>query len=93
MLRYLHLVSYDIGDDKRQVVVREQVKNFAITGQKSAYECWITTDDKQNLANFAHHEIDNRDAFFIIKISRNYWQNLPKHCHIHTPSANYLYIG
>lgn len=93
MSRSLHLVSYDIGNNKSQSVVREQVKNYAITGQKSVYECWITNMDRQNLVDFIHNVIDKTDSFLIIKIKQTYWQNLPKHCSLYMPCDNYLYIG
>ena len=93
MSRSLHLIGYDIGDDKNQSAVRKQIKNYAITGQKSAYECWITHRDRQDLVDFIHDMIDKGDSFLIIRIKRTYWQNLPKHYSLYIPSENHVYIG
>lgn len=40
--RLLVLVAYDITDPKRLARVRRHIMPFAISGQKSFYECWVT---------------------------------------------------
>lgn len=49
MVRHLYLVGYDVGDDDRQDTIRNQVKNYAFGGQLSAYECYLTNQDKTQL--------------------------------------------
>lgn len=43
MLRKLYLVAYDVRQPKRLAAALKVVKGFASGGQKSAYECWLTT--------------------------------------------------
>lgn len=45
MPRILFLVCYDIAEPKRLRRVHRLVKGFAIGGQKSFYECWLTRND------------------------------------------------
>lgn len=47
--RTRYLVAYDIADSKRLYRVHKKVEAYAIGGQKSFYECWLT---KHELAHF-----------------------------------------
>lgn len=49
MQRSLYLVCYDIRDSKRLRKVHQLIKAYAIGGQKSFYECWLTSKDLLNL--------------------------------------------
>lgn len=49
MQRSLYLVCYDISDSKRLRKVHQLIKAYAIGGQKSFYECWLTPKDLLNL--------------------------------------------
>lgn len=40
--RLRYLVAYDIADSKRLRKVHKKVEAYAIGGQKSFYECWLT---------------------------------------------------
>jgi CRISPR-associated protein Cas2 len=40
--RTRYLVAYDIADAKRLYRVHKKVETYAIGGQKSFYECWLT---------------------------------------------------
>ena len=40
--RLRYLIAYDICDPKRLRRVHKQVEAYAIGGQKSFYECWLT---------------------------------------------------
>ena len=42
MSRVLYLVCYDITDTRRRQRVHRSVQAYAIGGQKSFYECWLT---------------------------------------------------
>lgn len=42
MDRTLHLIAYDISDEKRIRKVREFLKGYSTGGQKSVYECFLT---------------------------------------------------
>lgn len=47
--RTRYLVAYDIADAKRLYRVHKKVETYAIGGQKSFYECWLT---EHELARF-----------------------------------------
>ncbi|HHW7506429.1 TPA: CRISPR-associated endonuclease Cas2 [Mannheimia haemolytica] len=47
--RIRYLVAYDIADHKRLYQIHKKVEAYAIGGQKSFYECWLT---KHELARF-----------------------------------------
>lgn len=43
--RTRYLIAYDIADSKRLYRVHKQVEAYAIGGQKSFYECWLTSHE------------------------------------------------
>lgn len=45
MNRARYLIAYDITDAKRLSRVHKKVEAYAIGGQKSFYECWLTTTE------------------------------------------------
>lgn len=45
MHRTRYLVAYDITDHKRLYRIHKQVEAYAIGGQKSFYECWLTAHE------------------------------------------------
>lgn len=47
--RNLFLVCYDIQDQRVYRKVYKAVKAFAIGGQKSCFECWMTMAEKEEL--------------------------------------------
>lgn len=47
--RSRYLIAYDICDAKRLYRVHKKVEAYAIGGQKSFYECWLT---KHELVHF-----------------------------------------
>ena len=49
--RLLILVAYDIADAKRLAKARRLVMAFAVSGQKSFYECWVTPGELKKLAS------------------------------------------
>lgn len=49
MARTLYLVCYDISDPRSLCRVHKKVQAFAIGGQKSFYECWLTASELQTL--------------------------------------------
>ena len=42
----LYIVAYDISDHKRLQRVCQLLKDYAVGGQKSAYECYLSPADK-----------------------------------------------
>lgn len=47
MLRHLFIIGYDIASARRRSRALKAVKGHAIGGQKSLYECWLTTGELQ----------------------------------------------
>ena len=47
MLRHLFLIGYDIASARRRRRALKIVKGHAIGGQKSMYECWLTSGEMQ----------------------------------------------
>lgn len=78
MRQRLYIVGYDISDPKRQALLRYNVKSYSATGQKSAYECMLSSDSKQQLTDFALSNTESGDAFFIIKSTNTYWSQVTK---------------
>lgn len=43
--RSLYIIAYDISDDGRLNQVRQFLKGYSTGGQKSVYECFLTTSE------------------------------------------------
>lgn len=67
MSRILYLVCYDVADARRLRRVHKLVKAYAIGGQKSFYECWLTVSElcelRENLALEIDAELDRVHLF------------------------------
>lgn len=59
MSRNLYLISYDISEPAAQRKILKLIKSYAIGGQKSFYECWMT---KQELNAFQSYVFELIDA-------------------------------
>ena len=57
-LRFLYLVCYDISEPKILQKVHKAVKAFAVGGQKSFYECWMTQSERECLLEYLGNLID-----------------------------------
>jgi len=94
MQRKLYLVCYDIPEPKRQRLFRYVVKRLSVSGQYSAYECWLIQSERQKLVNFMLSKaILGEDACAILRVGSVYWQNLPKSPVQHAPHDTLIYIG
>jgi CRISPR-associated protein Cas2 len=58
MLRHLFLIGYDIASPRRRRQALKTVKGHAIGGQKSMYECWLTSGELQQAMLSLRHLID-----------------------------------
>ncbi len=60
--RTRYLIAYDIANSKRLYRIHKQVEAYAIGGQKSFYECWLTEYElakfKVNLTAIMNNEED-----------------------------------
>ncbi|MDP8033569.1 CRISPR-associated endonuclease Cas2 [Pasteurella atlantica] len=67
--RLRYLIAYDICDSKRLYKVHKKVETYAIGGQESFYECWLTESElitfKQELVELL--DLDE-DRIFIFQI-------------------------
>ncbi|AEC18306.1 CRISPR-associated endonuclease Cas2 [Gallibacterium anatis] len=67
MSRQHYLVSYDISDAKRLYRMHKLTQHYAISGQKSFYECWVTPEElktlKQNITQVIDTEEDRVHIF------------------------------
>lgn len=58
MSRTLYLVCYDVADQGRLRRVHKIIQAYAIGGQKSFYECWLTQTELRSLKKTLHDYIE-----------------------------------
>ena len=67
--RTLYLVAYDIREPSRLRHILEIIKDFATGGQKSAYECYLSSRERSELLDRAGSEIDpGEDRLFLLRL-------------------------
>lgn len=70
--RLRYLVAYDICDPKRLYRTHKKVEAYAIGGQKSFYECWLTQHELIVFKEELNSIIDiTEDRIFIFQIPAN----------------------
>lgn len=70
--RIRYLIAYDIADSKRLYRVHKKVGAYAIGGQKSFYECWLTVSEFVELKTALAALIDNKeDRVLIFQLHRD----------------------
>ena len=63
------MVAYDIRSPKRLYRVHRILKDYASGGQKSAFECYLSKTEQQELLNRINETIENEtDAFLMIRL-------------------------
>lgn len=69
--RELCLAAYDIRDPARLRHVLYIVKDYATGGQKSAYECYLSEAERNQLLERVESAIDAvEDRFFLLRFAR-----------------------
>lgn len=69
--RILYLAAYDIVDDGRLRRALHVVRDYATGGQKSVFECFLTTSERRALLARMQSVIDeSEDRFLLIRLSR-----------------------
>ena len=69
MSRALYLVCYDVTDARRRQRVHRYVQAYAIGGQKSFYECWLTPSEYFALKRaLADNIVDAEDRIHIFQL-------------------------
>ena len=70
--RHKYLIAYDIADQKRLHQAHKKVEAFAIGGQKSFYECWLTEHEMSKFESEVNNLIEPfDDRVFIFRIPDN----------------------
>lgn len=70
MNRKLFLVAYDVRHPKRLRRALEVLKDYASGGQKSAFECYLTSPERKELLNRVEQIIDTtEDALLVIRLA------------------------
>ena len=70
--RHKYLIAYDIADSKRLHRAHKKVEAFAIGGQKSFYECWLTEHEMGQFKQDVNALIEPEDdRVFIFRIPDN----------------------
>ena len=66
MPRQLHLVAYDVTDPKRLRLALSVVRDYALGGQKSVFECFLSQGEQRELRQRLDDVIDPDDDRFLI---------------------------
>lgn len=67
--RKLYLAAYDVRNPKRLRKALKILKDYASGGQKSAFECYLTPDEKRELKRRIESVIDvNVDSFLVVPL-------------------------
>ncbi|WP_288320128.1 CRISPR-associated endonuclease Cas2 [uncultured Haemophilus sp.] len=70
--RSRYLIAYDIADSHRLYQMHKHVEAFAIGGQKSFYECWLTEHEMVKFKQDVNDLIEpTDDRVFIFRIPDN----------------------
>ena len=70
MSRKLFLVAYDVREPKRLRQTHQVLKEFACGGQKSAFECYLTQAEHDELVNRVEQCLDiDEDALLVIRLT------------------------
>ncbi len=70
--RCRYLIAYDVCDPCRLRRTHKKVQSYAIGGQKSFYECWLTLSELETLKKELGDLLEGtEDHFFIFQIPPN----------------------
>lgn len=70
MNRQLYLVAYDVRAPKRLRHTHQVLKEFACGGQKSAFECYLTQAERDELVSRVERCMDtDEDALLVIRLT------------------------
>lgn len=59
--RTYYLIAYDISDSNRLKQIHKKIEAYAVSGQKSFYECWLTDNE------FSHFKQEINEIIDVIK--------------------------
>ncbi|MBV7387277.1 CRISPR-associated endonuclease Cas2 [Pasteurellaceae bacterium TAE3-ERU1] len=82
MQRNHYLVAYDICEAKRLQRVHKAVEAYAVGGQKSFYDCWMTKTEllalKQRLTELMECDCDRAYFFQLHPMCKQYFYGVAK---------------
>lgn len=67
--RQLYLVCYDIADHTTRRHALKLVRRYAMGGQKSVHECWLTAKERDALfADLSYLTNEHTDSIVIVRL-------------------------
>ncbi|MFV2029257.1 CRISPR-associated endonuclease Cas2 [Neisseria sp. S1] len=69
--RHLYLFAYDISDARMRRRVREILRGYAVGGQKSLFECWLTAGELADLCRRLPNMIASGDKLQVVRLSES----------------------
>ncbi|MGV6989744.1 CRISPR-associated endonuclease Cas2 [Testudinibacter sp. P80/BLE/0925] len=70
--RSFYLIAYDITESKRLRCVHKKIESYAVSGQKSFYDCWLTKHELLKLKSDLLDSIDTeQDRLYIFQLYDN----------------------
>ena len=91
--RALYVVAYDVAKPSRLRKVHRTVKRFATGGQKSVFECFLTSSEREDLLTEARAIIDeDKDRLMLFRVEE---RAQPVLLGTATPAADpdFVYVG
>ena len=91
--RVLYIAAYDVSEPSRLRKVHQVVKRFATGGQKSVFECFLTSSERETLLSEARALIDeDEDRLALLRVEE---RARPVLLGIATPAVDpeFFYVG
>ncbi len=67
--RHLYLLAYDISDGRMRRRVRQMLLSYAVGGQKSLFECWLTQTELRELCAALPRYLHPDDKLHIFRLT------------------------
>ncbi len=69
--RQLHLVAYDVSDPARLRRALRVVRDYAVGGQKSVFECFLTSEERGELCHRLDDVVDpEEDRYLVLRLDQ-----------------------
>ena len=93
MKRNLYIVAYDIADPKRLRKLHRIVKQYATGGQKSAFECFLTSTERAELVKRGCLVINKKEDRFALLPVELRGQSILKGIALPAADPDFYYVG
>lgn len=67
-MRQLHLIGYDVSDNRTRSRVLRAVRGNSIGGQKSLYECWLDAREREAMHQSLADLIEATDRIILARL-------------------------